>query len=106
MDHLSLPRLRDRLLHAAEAWSRATGRTLGALSSVVSNHAQTIERLRDPDNKVTDATLERFAVFLADPVNWPGGEVPQEAVDLAHVTGVSGAAAHVSPGKVAGNSRL
>lgn len=89
MEHSSPPRLRDRLLGAAEAWSRASGRTLGALSSLVSNHAQTLERLRDPENRVTDATIERFAAFLADPANWPGGIVPQEAIDLAHVAGVS-----------------
>lgn len=99
MEQLSPPRLRDRLLIAAEAWSKATGRTLGALSSVVSNHAQTIERLRDPGNKVTDATLEKFAAYLADPANWPEGAVPQEAVDLAHVVGVSAPALILSPGK-------
>lgn len=110
MEQISHPlivqRLRDRLLLAAEAWSRATGRTSGALSSLVSNHAQTIDRLRDPANKVTDATLEKFAVFLADPANWPDGAVPQDALDLAHVTGVSSAAAGLSSGKIAGNSRL
>ncbi len=105
MDHLSPPRLRDRLLHAAEAWSRATGRTLGALSSIVSNHAQTVERLRDPSNKVTDATLEKFAAFLADPANWPQGAVPQEAIDLAHVVGVSVPCPALSSGNIGGNSR-
>ena len=101
MEHVSPPRLRARLLAAAEAWSEKTGRTLGALSCVVSNHARTIERLRDPSNKVTDATLEKFARFLADPANWPGGAVAQEAVDLAHVVGVSASPALLSPGKAA-----
>lgn len=106
MEQALRPRLRDRLLDAAEAWSRATGRTLGALSSVVSNHAQTIERLRDPANKVTDATLEKFAAFLADPANWPGGAVPQEAIDLAHVVGVTPPPVASSTGNTAGNSPL
>lgn len=105
MEQLSPTRLRDRLLTAAEAWSAATGRTLGALSSVVSNHAQTIDRLRDPANKVTDATLEKFAAFLADPANWPEGAVPQEAIDLAHVVGVTLPCPALSPGNMTGNSR-
>ena len=105
MEQALRPRLRDRLLDAAQAWSRATGRTLGALSSVVSNHAQTIERLRDPGNKVTDATLEKFASYLADPANWPEGAVPQEAVDLAHVVGITPAALPASPGKIVESSR-
>jgi hypothetical protein len=104
MEQLSPPRLRDRLLCAAEVWSRKTGRTLGALSSVVSNHAQTIDRLRDPANKVTDATLEKFAAYLADPANWPGGEVPQEAIDLAHVVGISAPAPCLSQGNIAESS--
>ena len=105
MEHLSPPRLRDRLLIAAERWSEATGRTLGALSSVVSNHAQTIDRLRDPANKVTDATLEKFAAFLADPANWPEGAVPQEAIELAHVTGISAPALLPSAGNAGSVSR-
>lgn len=105
MEQVSPPRLRDRLLIAAEVWSRSTGRTLGALSSVVSNHAQTIDRLREPANKVTDATLEKFAAYLADPANWPEGIVPQEALDLAHVTGVTPACPVLSPGKGRENSR-
>lgn len=84
-----MPRLRDRLFAAAEAWSLANGRSLGALSSIVVNHGQALERLRDPSNKVTDATLEKFAAFLADAANWPEGVVPQEAIDLAHVVGVT-----------------
>jgi hypothetical protein len=105
MDQMLRPRLRDRLLDAAEAWSRATGRTLGALSSIVSNHAQTVERLRDPGNKVTDATLEKFAAFLADPDNWPAGEVAQEAIDLAHVVGVTLPCPVLSAGKTLADSR-
>lgn len=104
MEQHSTTRLRDRLLCAAEAWSKVTGRTLGALSSIVSNHAQTIERLRDPSNKVTDATLEKFAAYLADAANWPEGAVPQEAIDLAHVTGVTLPCPALSSGKAAGNS--
>lgn len=79
---------RDRLLGVAALWSEATGRSAGALSSVVSNHGSTLDRLRDPSLAVTDTTLEKFARFLADAANWPGGDVPPEALALAHVTGV------------------
>lgn len=89
MDQVSPLRLRDRLLLAADAWCAATGRSVGALSSVVANHAQTLQRLRDPSNNVTDATIEKFAAFLSDPANWPEGAVSQEAIDLAHRVGVT-----------------
>lgn len=89
MDQVSLLRLRDSLLIAAECWARATGRSTGALSSVVANNGRALERLRDPANSVTDATLEKFAAFLGDPGNWPEGAVPQEALDLAHRVGVT-----------------
>ena len=82
--------LRDRLLAAAQSWSAATGRSLGALSSVVVDDGKTFARLADPARGVTDATLEKFAAFLADPANWPEGQVATEAVALAHVTGVGG----------------
>lgn len=90
---------RDRLLAAAALWAEATGRTLGALSAVVANHGSALDRLRDPANAVTDATLEKFAQFLADPANWPKGEVPEEAKALAHVCGVTPADAAASAGK-------
>jgi hypothetical protein len=80
---------RDRLLALAEQWAAATGRSLGALSSVVSNQGGTLDRLRDPATAVTDSTLEKFARFLADAANWPDGEVPDEARAFAHVCGVS-----------------
>lgn len=90
---------RDRLLALAAQWSAATGRTLGALSSVVSNNGGTLDRLRDPANAVTDSTLEKFARYLADPASWPDGAVPDEAKAFAHVTGVTPGEAAVSPGK-------
>lgn len=83
----------------AELWSAATGRSLGALSSVVSNHGGTLDRLRDTSNSVTDATLEKFARFLADPANWPDREVPEEAKAFAHRVGVTVEPASASPGK-------
>lgn len=89
MDQTSRLRLRDTLLLAAERWALATGRSTGALSSVVANNGRALERLRNPSTSVTDATLEKFACYLADAANWPEGAVPQEAVDLAHRVGVT-----------------
>lgn len=91
-------RPRDRLLAVAQLWSQATGRSSGALSSVVMNDGKTLDRIADPAKSVTDSTLERFARFLADPVNWPEGAVPEEALAFAHVTGVTAPVAGVSAG--------
>lgn len=82
----------------ADLWAARTDRSTGALSSVVTNNGRSLERLRDPANSVTDATLEKFARFLVDPANWPDGSVPQEAVDLAHRVGVTPDGASLSPG--------
>lgn len=94
MDQNSRLRLRDTLLLAAERWALATGRSTGALSSIVANNGRALERLRDPDTAVTDATLEKFAGYLADSANWPDGSVPKEAIDLAHRVGISTQEAH------------
>lgn len=81
---------RERLLASAEAWSHATGRSLGALSSIVSNHGSTLERLKNPATGVNDITLEKFARFLVDASNWPEGvEVPAEVIAFGHAVGVS-----------------
>jgi hypothetical protein len=87
-------RPRDRLLAVAQIWAARTGRSLGALATLVMNHGGALERLTDPEKAVTDATLERFARFLLDPANWPAGEsgvgdVPKEVFDFAHVLGVT-----------------
>lgn len=89
MGQRSLLRLRDHLLLVADIWATRTDRSTGALSSVVTNNGRSLERLRDPATSVTDATIERFAVFLADVDNWPDGVIPQEALDLAHRVGIS-----------------
>lgn len=100
---------RDRLLTVAELWSAATGRSLGALSSVVTNHGSTLDRLRDPGNAVTDATLEKFAAYLLDPANWPEppagqARVPDQVRAFAHAVGVSLSATPLATGKTAANS--
>lgn len=84
---------RDRLLAVAGLWSERSGRSLGALSTMVMNHGGALARLTDPANSVTDATLERFAVWFLNSDNWPDPQaglprVPQEARDFAHILGV------------------
>lgn len=98
MDHQEPIKPRERLLAVAALWSEAAGRSVGALSSMVSNHGSTLERLRDPAVAVTDLTVEKFARFLADAANWPDGAVPEEAKAFAHVTGVSAGGASPSNG--------
>lgn len=93
------PSLRTRLFTAADAWCAATGRSLGALSSVVTNHGSTLERLRDPNAAVTDVTLEKFARFLLDQNNWPeGAGIPEEVIAFGHAVGISASAAVASIG--------
>lgn len=97
-------RPRDRLLAVAAIWSERTGRSSGALSTVVMNHGGALDRLTVPTNAVTDATLERFALWFLNPDNWPEAEagqarVPQEARDFAHVLGVSLSVAGLATGQ-------
>lgn len=84
--------LLDRLLVSARLWAAATGRSLGALASVVVNHGSFFERLESPGASTTTATLEKFARFLVDPANWPDGAVPGEVAAFGHVTGISNGA--------------
>lgn len=96
MQHQPIPLL-ERLRHAADHWSGATGRTLGALSALVTNNGSFFDRLGESRASTTTATLEKFARFLVEPANWPEGEVPADVVKFAHDVGVSAAAAAASP---------
>lgn len=102
------PDLKSRLVQCAEAWAAAHARDgqpapLSRLGKAVAGDANFFERVA-AGGGVNVATLEKFARHLADPANWPGGEVPEEARAFAHVTGVSAAEAAPSPGKPLGNS--
>lgn len=94
--------LAQRLKAAADAWCRAHDSSLARLSRIVINDTKFFAALEGSRKGPSTATLEQFARFLADPANWPevdigmGGGVrivPQEAIELAHVTGVSAVAA-------------
>ena len=80
----------ERLKRVALLWSESTGRTLGALATVVANHGSFFERLEQPGAGTTTASLEKFARFLVDPGSWPEGAVPDEACRFAHAVGISG----------------
>ncbi|MBD2842683.1 hypothetical protein [Erythrobacter rubeus] len=82
-------RLRDGLRAAADEWCAATGRTHGALSSLVANHGGALARLDDPASAITDLKLEQFARWLMQPGNWPESEVGEKALEFAHRVGVS-----------------
>jgi hypothetical protein len=91
------PTLIERLQTVAMLWTDAHAATPGRIGRVVVNDAGVLPRISQPGASVTTATLAKFAAFLVDPANWPAGAVPQEAIDLAHVTGVTanGAQDHV-----------
>lgn len=106
METTTAPTLIERLHRCAVIWTQTHGAAPGRIGRLVVNDAGVLPRISQPGASVTTGTLEKFAMFLADPANWPDGAVPQDALDLAHVTGVSSAAAGLSSGKIAGNSRL
>lgn len=84
----------DRLRSVSHLWVSAQRASLSRLALHVVNDRGFFTRLETQVQGVTTATLEKFAAFLADPANWPEGLVPQEALDLAHVVGVSIPEAH------------
>lgn len=99
--------LLDRLIACSQLWSAATGRSLGALASVVVNHGSFFERLGGAGASTTTATLEKFARFLGDAGNWPDGDVPSDVLAFVHVTGVTAETDAVATSKnsdVAGHS--
>ena len=86
-----------RLKQVSAQWVAATGRSLGALATIVANHGSFFERLDSPGAGTTTATLEKFARFLIEADNWPEGDVPQEVARFAHAVGISAAAGAWSP---------
>jgi len=92
--------LEDRLRMACASWCAANEAKPGRLGRLAINDGGFFTRLENnPGASTTTATLTRFAEFLADPANWPGGLVAEEAKALAHVVGVTPAGGAVSPGK-------
>lgn len=105
METTPAPTLIERLQRCAQLWTDAHSAAPGRIGRVVANDAGVLPRISQPGASVTTATLEKFAAYLADPANWPEGAVPQEAIDLAHVTGISAPALLPSAGNAGSVSR-
>jgi hypothetical protein len=95
----------DHLAASGGLWAAAQGLSLAKLGRLVVNDTSFFARIAQPGVSVTTNTLEKFTTFLAEPANWPRGEVPQEVVDLAHRVGISAELVGVSPGNIAQSSR-
>lgn len=98
--------LRSKFLAAAREWAEANDAPQSRLGKLVKKDADFVPRVEAADYlPCTVSTLEEFARFLADPANWPEGEVGDEAKALAHVVGVSLPEAALSAGKLEDISR-
>ena len=102
--------LKTRLATAAIAWCIAqTGPgeevvPLSRLSKRVMDDGKFFDNLASMRRGPSTDTLEKFARYLADPVNWPANadgvhEVADEAKALAHVVGVNAPVHATSPRK-------
>lgn len=87
----------ERLTAAAELWARARERSLATLATMVVNDGNFFVRIAAPGADVRVGTVEKFARFLVDAGNWPDGDVPLGAVELAHAAGVKPPAEALSP---------
>lgn len=77
----------DRILALAEFWAAARGHSsTSRLSTIVANDGGLLKRIGDGGN-TTVATLDKFASFLREPVNWPEGLIPVEAEGLLDAIG-------------------
>lgn len=103
MDTISPIPLVDRLVVVANLWAERHDATLARLGREVVNDGGFFARLASPGASTTTATFDKFARHLAEPTNWPGREVPEEAKALAHVAGVTPGEAAASAG-IAGDS--
>lgn len=98
--------LKTRLSLAATAWCVAHADQEGAPAPASRlaraagyDDGEFFEKLPTARRGPSTNTLEKFARFLADPANWPEGEVGDEAKTFAHAVGVSPADGAASAGK-------
>lgn len=73
--------LTDYLTELAARWCDATGRTTGALSTLVVNDAKTFDRI-SRGGSVTLPVFERYLRYFRDASNWPGMTIPLDVADL------------------------
>ncbi|XUU60669.1 hypothetical protein ACRAQ6_14085 [Erythrobacter sp. HA6-11] len=99
--------LKSRLQAAAAAWCSVHGNApLSRLGKRIAFDATFFDRIASGGG-VNLATLEKFAAFFADPLNWVvEGEscaeaqklIPQEALAFCHAVGVTAPAPDLSAG--------
>lgn len=95
-----MPDLRSKLKAAQEAWCKAHDAPASRLGKLVASDAAFFDRVEGRNVlPCTVATLEKFARFLVDPVNWPEGKVADEAKALAHAVVGTTPAPGASAGK-------
>ncbi len=100
-----IPTLLDRLRHVAGQWCDANDASMAKLGRAVINDGGFFTRIVGQSGSTTTATLEKFARYLIDPVNWPEGAVARDAIAFGHVVGVipqCEAAATGLPGELSG----
>lgn len=95
--------LPDALLHCGELWCASHAEDgdpapLSRLSKRAVGDGGFFTRMADQKG-VSTYTLERFARYLRDPANWPGGDVPADVCELAHRVGVTGESPALSTGQ-------
>lgn len=82
--------LTDHLNACAELWTKASGKSVSRLSTIVVNDGKFFPRLGQGRLGITTATLEKFAEFFADAGSWPEGRIPAEVGEFIHrVAGIS-----------------
>jgi hypothetical protein len=75
--------LSDHLLACADLWCAANEQAkLATLGRLAMN--DTAFFAREVSRGPTTATLEKFAAFLGDPGQWPGGRVPEKVCEFVH----------------------
>ncbi|MEM9085333.1 MAG: hypothetical protein AAGB23_05370 [Pseudomonadota bacterium] len=78
METPTQPPLIARLCSISSDWAEANDVKVSRLGRVVINDGAAIQRLEEGGDLGT-VNLGRFAKFLSDPKNWPGGRVPKSA---------------------------
>lgn len=77
----------DRILALADLWSAANGhRSTSRLSTKVANDGGLLKRLA-AGGGATVASLDKFALYLREPGNWPGEVIPIEGSKLLDAIG-------------------
>lgn len=74
-------RLEDYLIRLGEIWCGATDLKETTLGARLANDGKLFGRLRS-GGEVMTGRFQDFLHFFRNGDNWPGGRVPQDAVDL------------------------